>query len=165
MNTFSENDEIHVTTLASEIGVSSKDALFAEPNGVLLSRLASRGITVVSFCDGGMASLYIQLIQIGYNVKRYIAVENDPKCRELADAICPTVERCLGHDITLVSLEALDESDELDVIVATPESQPFSGREDNAREFGDIAGTRTFVCSATYFKHLHNKFPSARAMF
>jgi len=165
VNILSENDEIHVTTQASEIAVPSKDVLFAEPNGAILARLASRGLTVVSFCDGGMASLYIQLIQMGYNVKRYIAVENDPKCRELADAICPVMDRCLGHDITLVSLEALDEIDELDVIVATPECQSFSGRQDNARGFGDIAGTRTFVCSATCFKHLCRKFPSARAMF
>ena len=161
----SENDELHVTTLAYEIGVHSKDVLFAEPNGVILIRLASRGMIIVSFCDGGMASLYTQLIQIGYNVKQYIAVENVPKCRELADAICPVMDRCLGHDITLVSLEALDGIDELDVIVANPECQSFSGRQDNARGFGDIVGTRTLVYSTICFKQLYNKFASARAMF
>ena len=162
VNIMSEYDEVHVQTF-DEIGMESKDVLFTQPIGLLVKRLASPAIVVASFCDSA-AFLYVALLMMGYNVKKYYAVEYIPYRRAIADALCPVMDRSLGNDVREITQESLDLIEELDLLVGTADCKQFSRRNNNACGFADVEGTLAYVATGDVVRHLMDKFPAARAV-
>ena len=162
VNIMSEYDEVHVQTF-DEIGMESKDVLFTQPIGLLVKRLASPAIVVASFCDSA-AFLYVSLLMMGYNVKKYYAVEYVPYRRAIADALCPVMDRSLGNDIREITPTSLDLIEELDLMIGTADCKQFSRRNNNARGFADVEGTLAYVATGDVIRYLMGKFPAARAV-
>ncbi len=110
-----------------EIGVVAD----LEPVEVLTARLQSDALRVLDLC-GGMSAAYTTVVDMGFRVNFWHAVENDPDARRVAEALVPGLKH-VGEDVCVFRpAEGL-----YNLVLAGPPCQPWSKANREGLGFGD----------------------------
>ena len=92
----------------------------------LRRRMGSKPITVAVIGDG-ISTLYVALMLMGFQVRKYYACEKDPTPRKVSNALVGSVmDRSIGDDVMYVTREKIRSLDLIDLLVMTPDCGPWS---------------------------------------
>ena len=101
--------------VTDENGEAAREVIATASVAELTQRMTAEPMTVVVLCDG-FGSYWLYLYNNGYMVEKYISVEIDPNWRRVLDSFGDNVDRSLGHDVTKITQEMIQQIDKCAVI-------------------------------------------------
>ena len=107
-----------------------------EPVTVLKQRLESRGLNVITFCNGG-EFIQAPIRDLGWQIASWEAHDTDEKAREIATAVFPDIAHPSPQDVLKLPLEYLaNRKEPVDLVILTSECVSFSRAKVNPPPLG-----------------------------
>ena len=144
--------------VTDENGEAAREVIATASVAELTQRMTAEPMTVVVLCDG-FGSYWLYLYNNGYMVEKYISVEIDPNWRRVLDSFGDNVDRSLGHDVTKITQEMIQQIDKCAVIWATPECQPWGGPQEHPPGFEDEERAEVFIASCEVVRWMREHQP------
>ena len=103
------------------------------------------------------------MAQPGFDIKSWISIESDPKCREITRSIVPEhVLQTPTHNVNNIPNELY--STHIDCHINTSPCQPFSRLQDSPKGFRDKERTSPLIAAANLHTRLKQTNPDIKMM-